>query len=156
MQHRNAVNKIDSILSIRYKRCILVGVNYILMKEYLVAFNIKESIAYALPLELYYITYIIFALTNTPLTDDGLTIFVAFGLLLASITMLKLMKDLEKTPKVSIHVIIVLLLAWLAVYLKPILGIEIITALLLIYVTTYYMVVIKIRKELSQDTDNKS
>ena len=126
------------------------------MKEYLVAFNIKESIAYALPLELYYITYIIFALTNTPLTDDGLTIFVAFGLLLASITMLKLMKDLEKTPKVSIHVIIVLLLAWLAVYLKPILGIEIITALLLIYVTTYYMVVIKIRKELSQDTDNKS
>jgi hypothetical protein len=126
------------------------------MKEYLVAFSIKESIAYALPLELYYITYIIFALTNTPLTDDGLTIFVAFGLLLASITMLKLMKDLEKTPKVSIHVIIVLLLAWLAVYLKPILGIEIITALLLIYVTTYYMVVIKIRKELSQDTDNKS
>jgi len=126
------------------------------MKEYLVTFSIKESIAYALPLELYYITYIIFVLTNTPLTDDGLTIFVAFGLLLASITMLKLMKDLEKTPKVSIHVIIVLLLAWLAVYLKPILGIEIITALLLIYVTTYYMVVIKIRKELSQDTDNKS
>ena len=127
-----------------------------MMKEYLVTFSIKESIAYALPLELYYITYIIFVLTNTPLTDDGLTIFVAFGLLLASITMLKLMKDLEKTPKVSIHVIIVLLLAWLAVYLKPILGIEIITALLLIYVTTYYMVVIKIRKELSQDTDNKS
>jgi len=63
MQHRNAVNKIDSILSIRYKRCILVGVNYILMKEYLVTFSIKESIAYALPLELYYITYIIFALT---------------------------------------------------------------------------------------------
>jgi hypothetical protein len=126
------------------------------MKEYLVTFSIKESIAYALPLELYYITYIIFVLTNTPLTDDGLTIFVAFGLLLATITMLKLMKDLEKTPKVSIHVIIVLLLAWLAVYLKPILGIEIITALLLIYVTTYYMVVIKIRKELLQDTDNKS
>jgi len=70
--------------------------------------------------------------------------------------MLKLMKDLEKTPKVSIHVIIVLLLAWLAVYLKPILGIEIITALLLIYVTTYYMVVIKRVKELLKDIDDTS
>jgi hypothetical protein len=126
------------------------------MKEYLVAFSIKESIVYALPLELYYITYIIFTLTNTPLTDDGLTIFVSIGCLLPFITMLKLMKDLEKTPKVSIHAIIVLPLAWLAVYLKPILGIAIVTAFLLICIATYYMVVIMKVKELLKDADDTS